>query len=133
MTQCRQRLGRKVTYTVSALKYRDDLKSGGSYLKPKKGQQFAALLAQWCLDENLTNKDIDVSTYPWTLRFADGTLAETTYIGDGADISPLYPDYQSVPESTCVKGWIPFEVPEGQQPSLVVYSPGQGQSIVFEM
>jgi hypothetical protein len=125
--------GRKITYTVSALKYRDDLKSGNPYIKPKKGQQFSALLAQFCLDENLTNRDAQVSTTPWTLRFPDGTLAEATSIGDEAGISPMYPDYQSVPVSTCVKGWIPFEVPVGQQPSLVVYSPGQGRSIVFEM
>jgi hypothetical protein len=125
--------GRKITYTVSALKYRDDLKSGNPYIKPKKGQQFAALLAQFCLDENLTNQDIEVGTYPWTLRFPNGTLAEATSIGDEAGISPMYPDYPSVPVSSCVKGWIAFEVPEGDPPSLVVYSPGQGRSIVFEM
>lgn len=117
-------------FTVSALEVNLDARAD-RYSSPTKGNQFIGVLAQFCLQQAPKNQ-IDVSTYPWTLRFPDGTLADSTYLGSGGELSPAYPS-AVVPAGTCVRGWIPFEAPADLEPNLVVYAPPVGQAVVFQI
>jgi hypothetical protein len=58
---------------VSALEYEPKVTTGNPYIKPQRGNDYVGVLAQWCLETNTSNQQVQVSTFPWTLRFPDGT------------------------------------------------------------
>jgi hypothetical protein len=110
---------------ATAYAYRQPLRSSA---KPRRrGYAFAGVDARVCvLQVDGTNR-LPVSWAPWSLEFADDTVAGP--VGGWSDESfsvQLFPGTgfdRQVREGRCVRGWILFEVPKGKRPVRVVYAP----------
>jgi hypothetical protein len=112
--------------------YRQPLAS--AFPPDRRGYTFAGLDARVCMTHIAAGFDISVSWFPWSLEFADNTVAEPTSAwSDDWFRVPLYPaGDRPIREGGCVRGWIVFEVPKGKHPVRAVYAPdtGSGQSAV---
>jgi hypothetical protein len=73
---------------------------------------------------------VTVSDAPWSLRFADGTVANASRADDPQLPQPRYPSSPTALQSgECLRGWLVFAVPAGSQPTFVRYSPQGGPPI----
>lgn len=89
----------------------------------RRGYGYAGVDIRTCLTRAAAQ--VSVSWAPWSLRFADDTVAEpvTTWSDDAFRV-PLFPAVdRQVRAGQCVRGWAVFEVPAGKRPAGVVYAP----------
>jgi hypothetical protein len=131
--------GDAIDYKVSVLDYEATLKPNPSVAEwttpDVKGNRFSGVQLQWCLDRNESPEQVEVSTFPWSLRYASGTVVDTTSFAQPSDfgLAQSYPDGAVVPEGTCVKGWAIYETPPDEDPTLVVYAPAEGETVTWRM
>ncbi|WP_329340714.1 DUF4352 domain-containing protein [Streptomyces sp. NBC_01352] len=84
------------------------------------GQKWAVVEAKVC---NKGTEVIAVSTYPWSLAYADGARVESAGMNAGDLPQPLYPMDAKVKGGDCVRGNIVFQVPKEGRPERILYSP----------
>lgn len=82
----------------------------------KAGETYGAIEVKTCL---LRGKPEEVSVAPWSLEWADGTVAADKWFGVA---SPEYPyELRTLNPGKCVRGWISFTVPAKAKPGAAVY------------
>lgn len=89
-------------------------------LEPDPGKEFAAAEAQICAGPRGARR---VTPEAFKVEMPDGTVRGRSYFGPK---EPLLADTR-LAGGACVRGWLNFEVPEGQRPAYVVF---QGSSVV---
>lgn len=89
-------------------------------LEPDPGKEFAAAEAQICAGPRGARR---VTPESFKIEMPDGTVRGRSYFGPK---EPLLADAR-LDGGACVRGWVNFEVPEGQRPAYVVF---QGSSVL---
>lgn len=89
-------------------------------LEPDPGKEFAAAEAQICAGPRGARR---VTPESFKIEMPDGTVRGRSYFGPK---EPLLADAR-LDGGACVRGWLNFEVPEGQRPAYVVF---QGSSVL---
>lgn len=84
------------------------------------GRKWAVVMVKVC---NKGTEAIGVSTYPWSLAYADGVRVDSAGMNAGDLPQPLYPMDAKVKGGDCVRGNIVFQVPQEGRPERVLYSP----------
>jgi len=87
----------------------------------KAGEKWAQVEVKVC---NTGSEALGVSPFPWSLAYADGVRVEATSVSGAELPGPEYPVEARVRGGDCVRGKVPFEVPEGGRAERVLYSPG---------
>lgn len=98
------------------------------------GYVWAALDVQVCLPAT-ADDDSSLSSFPWTVRFADNSTAEFADVtGMTGWPKPQYPmGDRRTPAGSCVRGWITFATPAGARPVMAVYAPSGGAPTEWNM
>ena len=89
-------------------------------LEEYSGMTYTAVLVRTC---SLV-ETISVSSDPWHVIDSDEGFIPAGWGVEGLD--PAYPDYQPLHEGKCVKGWIAFDVPDGQKAVELWYESPEG-------
>ncbi|MEV4164958.1 hypothetical protein [Nonomuraea dietziae] len=118
---------------VTALRIRQPLRTLVSGTG-KAGHEYLAIEAKVCVVENSRAEKISVSWQPWAVAMADDTVATPlgSWSSEWFDV-PLYPQDRIVRTGSCVRGWIPFEVPKGAKPRTVSYQPADGDTLDWQV
>jgi hypothetical protein len=96
---------------------------------PSAGHMWAAADVQACALPGSVFQ-VTVSDAPWSLRFADGTVVNVSQADDPQFPQPRYPSTPTALQSgECLRGWLIFQVPTGNPPTVVRYTPQGGPSI----
>lgn len=98
------------------------------------GYVWAALDVQVCLPAGAPD-DSSVSSFPWTVRFADNSTAEFADVtGITGWPKPQYPmGDRRVPAGSCTRGWITYAAPAGAKPVAALYAPPDGAPVEWTM
>lgn len=73
-----------------------------------------------------------VNQVPWSLVYADSTLAQPSSVGYRQFPQPEYPSGDTtIAWGQCIRGWITFPVPAKSRPTMVEYHPEASPTIVF--
>lgn len=111
-----------VHLTIQALAYEQPVK-GTQPQKPDAalgGDTWSTVNVKVC---NVSGPDINVSQFPWSLAYADGTSVETTGLSGGDMPKPEFPMDKAVKAGRCAAGLIAFPVDSSKRPERVVYEP----------
>lgn len=87
------------------------------------GYEWAAVDVQACAKALPAGFEFVLGWPPWSLMFADGTVAGTAQVDFPGFEQPQYPDSEVLPVGQCTRGWLPMSVPTGKRPATVVYEP----------
>lgn len=117
---------------ITLVRFRHPLKAIPGVARP--GRQFVAAEVRMCVDAAPPTGAVTIAWTPWTLTMADETVVEamTGYSAEWWDV-PLYPQGRDVREGRCVRGWIPFSVPKGATPIMLVYGPEGGDTLEWRL
>lgn len=85
----------------------------GDVVGASAGREFAAIEAEVCAGR----RSARVTPARFVLEMADGSRRARSYFGPK---EPQFPE-GPVMANQCVRGWVSFEVPEGQRASYVVF------------
>lgn len=85
------------------------------------GEKWAQAEVKVC---NVGSETFGASPAPWSLAYADGVRVDSTSISGAELPAPEYPIEARVRAGDCVRGNVPFEVPEDGRAERVLYSPG---------
>ncbi|WP_240467297.1 DUF4352 domain-containing protein [Streptomyces salinarius] len=111
--------------TVQAVEYQQPYKGP----QPEKPQDFqggdiwATANVKVC---NVQGTDVEVSQFPWSLAYEDGTSIEVTGSSGGDMPKPEFPMGKTVKPGRCAAGLIAFPVPSDRRPERLVYEPEDG-------
>lgn len=111
-----------VHITIQALAYEQPFK-GTQPQKPDAalgGDTWSTVNVKVC---NVSGPNINVSQFPWSLAYADGTSVETTGLSGGDMPKPEFPMDKAVTAGRCAAGLIAFPVDSSKTPARVVYEP----------
>lgn len=108
----------EVDISAAALAYTDHGITGIPEML-SAGQKWAVLEVKLC---NKGEEAIGVSPMPWSLAYADGARVESAGLNAGELPQPLYPMDAKIKADDCVRGNIPFTVPEEGRPERVLYT-----------
>lgn len=97
--------------TVQVLTFQQPVR--GDAVEADAGREFAAIEAEVCAGR----RSARVTPARFALEMADGSRRARSYFGPK---QPELPEAQVVAKQ-CVRGWVSFEVPEGERPSYVVF------------
>jgi hypothetical protein len=93
-------------------------------LPERAGYEYIGVEVRMCIVTDAGPEPTTVSWAPWSLTFADDTVAEAmSSWSDEWWSVPLYPQDRAVRPGSCVRGWVPFEAPKGSKPVAVNYQP----------
>lgn len=106
-------------FTVQVLAYAQDVKGPTPPDDANDGDVWAAVDAKIC---NTGGESFAVSQFPWSLTYADGTVIEA-FGATSLFPTPEFPMDFTVKTGRCVRGNIPYLVPNGQRPERIVYGP----------
>ena len=101
--------------------YESPIPPPDDYTKPDPGKAFAAIDVEGCANPD-TNESTGLNPYDFTLQMPDNTRLEP----DIGAKEPALNDTTLTP-GDCVRGWVTFQVPQGQKPKFVVFT---GSSII---
>lgn len=85
------------------------------------GEKWAQAEVKVC---NAGGESFSVSPAPWSLAYEDGVRVDATTVSGAELPAPEYPLEARVRSGDCVRGKVPFEVPEDGQAERVLYWPG---------
>ncbi|MEW2808600.1 DUF4352 domain-containing protein [Streptomyces massasporeus] len=111
--------------TVQALEYQQPYK-GPQPQKPQDfqgGDTWATVKVKVCTIKG----DVEVSQFPWSLAYEDGTNVEVTGSSGGDMPKPEFPMGKKVLPGRCAAGLIAFPVDSKQRPDRLVYEPEFGE------
>lgn len=112
--------------TVQTLEYQQPYK-GPQPGKPQDfqgGDTWATARVKVC---NVQGVDVEVSQFPWSLAYEDGTSIEVTGSSGGDMPKPEFPMGRTVKPGRCAAGLIAFPVPSDSKPERLVYEPEGGE------
>lgn len=109
---------------TTVLRVRQPLRAVVPDLPERAGYEYIGLEVRMCVVTTANSEPTTVSWGPWSIAFADDTVAEalSSWSAEWWSV-PLYPQERVVRPGSCVRGWIPFEVPKGSKPTMVTYQP----------
>lgn len=98
------------------------------------GTEWASADVQVCLDAIGADFDsITVNRKPWSLIYADGTVATPSSITYQQFDTPEYPVAErTLKVGRCVRGWVTFTAPAGQRATMVEYQSAVSSEDVFD-
>ncbi|GAA4329706.1 hypothetical protein GCM10023086_58950 [Streptomyces venetus] len=113
-----------VHITVQALEYQQPYK-GPQPQKPQDfqgGDTWATVNVKVCTVKG----DVEVSQFPWSLAYEDGTSVEVTGSSGGDMPKPEFPMGKRVLSGRCAAGLIAFPVDSKKRPERLVHQPEGG-------
>jgi hypothetical protein len=111
--------------TVQALEYQQPYK-GPQPQKPQDfqgGDTWATASVKICTIKG----DVEVSQFPWSLAYEDGTNVEVTGSSGGDMPKPEFPMGKKILPGRCAAGLIAFPVDSKRRPARLVYEPESGE------
>ncbi|MBQ0897468.1 hypothetical protein KBX37_31145 [Micromonospora sp. U56] len=107
--------------TVTVYGYKHNATKFGS--TDDDGTVYGALDIKYCLKRLPAGTgSIELSGYPWTLKFGNSAFQSTGSSG-GAAMNPEYPEGRRIKVGSCIRGWLDFEVPKTGRLTEVQYAP----------
>lgn len=96
--------------------------------------EWASADVQVCLDALSADFDYAyVNRTPWSLVYADGTVANPSPVTYQQFDAPVYPVAdRTLKPGRCVRGWVTFTAPAGQRATMVEYQSEVGRADVFD-
>ncbi|MFD5975553.1 DUF4352 domain-containing protein [Streptomyces bacillaris] len=108
-------------FNVTVIAYTQPVKGPQPPTEDLGGDVWATVEAKVCNAKG--GGTINVSQFPWSLDYEDGTRIQATGLSGGDLPKPEYPNDAPVKADRCVRGKIPFPVPSDQRPARIVYAP----------
>ncbi|MDP9841124.1 hypothetical protein [Streptosporangium lutulentum] len=115
---------------ISALRIRSLKPISKALSRP--GHEYLAFDVKLCVPEN-TREPVTAFAAPWMLSFADDSTTMASIASPSWFDVPIYPQVQAVRPGDCVRGWIPFEIPEDSEPRTLLYQPSTGNTLEWRL
>lgn len=101
---------------VTVISYMPNMQPTNEFLQPKAGTQYAAIDVEGCANQDAANQ-VTLNPFDFQLVMPDNTRLQPSFGGPEPALN-----HGNLLAGDCLRGYVTFEVPQGQSPKAVLYA-----------
>jgi hypothetical protein len=106
---------------IRVYQYYPQVQSQNQFMQPKAGMEFGAINVEGCANNDA--QSFSLNPFFFNIQMPDNTRREAAF---PVAEPPL--NHTDLAPGECVRGWVTFEVPQGQKPNAIYFKPMGGES-----
>lgn len=101
---------------LTVLSFTPNTQSNNQFMQPKQGTQYASADVEGCAKDN-TKRQVSFNPFDFKLAMQDNTRLGPAFGGPDPALN-----HTELLAGDCVRGYVTFEVPQGQNPKEVIFA-----------